>query len=140
MKILVSREILLNAIQTVQNIVSPRTTLPILGNILLEAHDNNLTLITTDLDVGISCAIPVNIQEDGSITLPSKKLSDIIKELPEIHIFLCNPTPQRQTGVTASPSVPIHLFKNLNPYHRDLHSFLYVRIHERLAISRHPAS
>jgi DNA polymerase III subunit beta len=83
MKISVSREKLLNAIQTVQNIVSPRATLPILGNILMETHEGNLVLITTDLDVGISCAIPVNTQEEGSITLPSKKLSDIIKEFPE---------------------------------------------------------
>ena len=82
MKIQVSKENFLNAIQTVQNIVSPRTTLPILGNMLLETRNNNLTIITTDLDVGISCTIPVNIQTEGSITLPSKKLGDIIKELP----------------------------------------------------------
>lgn len=86
MKISVSREKILVAIQTVQNIVSPRTTLPILGNILIEAHNNSLTLITTDLDMGISCGIPVNIQEEGSITLPTKKFSDIIKELPEGNI------------------------------------------------------
>lgn len=82
MKIQTPKETLLNAIQIVQNIVSTRATLPILGNILLEAHNNSLKLITTDLDVGISCEISVNIQEEGSITLPTKKFSDIIKELP----------------------------------------------------------
>jgi len=88
MKIQVIKENLLSGVQTVQNIVSPRATLPILGNILLEASNNNLRMMTTDLDVGISCEIPVDTQEDGSITIPAKKFSDIIKELPEGNITI----------------------------------------------------
>lgn len=82
MKIRILKNNLLNAIQTVQNIVSSKITLPILGNILIETQNNSLKLITTDLDVGISCEVPVDIQEKGAITIPTKKFSDIIKELP----------------------------------------------------------
>lgn len=82
MKIKTSKENLLLGIQTVQNIVSPRATLPILSNILIETKSDTLRLNATDLDIGISCEIPVSILEEGAITIPAKKFSDIIKELP----------------------------------------------------------
>ena len=82
MRIKVSRENLISGIQTVQNIVSSRSTLPILSNILIEAKTDILKLNTTDLDVGISCEIPVNVYEDGGITIPAKRFNDIIRELP----------------------------------------------------------
>ncbi len=82
MKIKTSKENLLLGIQIVQNIVSSRATLPILSNILMETKANTLKLNATDLDIGISCEIPVDILEEGAITVPAKKISDIIKELP----------------------------------------------------------
>jgi DNA polymerase-3 subunit beta len=90
MKIKISKEDLLTGIQTVQNIVSTKATLPILSNMLLEAKGQHIKLNTTDLDVGISCEIPVDVQEEGSITIPAKRFSDIVRELPsgevEIHV------------------------------------------------------
>jgi len=56
--------------------------LPILSNILLETQSGGLRLTATDLDIGISCVIPVDIVETGAITIPAKRLGDIIKELP----------------------------------------------------------
>jgi DNA polymerase-3 subunit beta len=82
MKIKISKEKLLESIQIVQNIVSSKTTLPILSNILLETKGKELKVNTTDLDIGISCGIPVDIIEEGSITIPAKRFSDIVKELP----------------------------------------------------------
>ena len=82
MKIKTSKEELLSGIQIVQNIVSPKTTLPILSNILIETQGNQLRFMTTDLDIGISCVVPVNVVEEGAITIPAKKFGDIIKELP----------------------------------------------------------
>lgn len=82
MKIKTSKDVLLNGIQTVQNIVSPKATLPILSNMLLETTEEKVKFNTTDLDIGISCEIPVEIIEQGSITIPAKKFSDIIRELP----------------------------------------------------------
>lgn len=82
MKIKTSKENLLQGIQTVQNIVSGKSTLPILSNILIETKTDTIKLNATDLDIGISCEISVNIYEEGAITVPAKKLSDIIRELP----------------------------------------------------------
>ena len=90
MKIKVSKEKLLEGIQIVQNIVSSKATLPILSNILLEIKGKELKINTTDLDIGISCGIPVDIIEEGAITIPAKRFSDIIKELPsgDISIYV----------------------------------------------------
>ena len=88
MKIKASKEKLLQGIHAVQNIVSPRTTLPILSNILIETQNDQLRFMTTDLDIGISCVIPVNVIEEGSITLPSKRFGDVIKELPDSEITI----------------------------------------------------
>ena len=82
MKIRVSKENLLKGIQIVQNIVSSRATLPILSNMLIETKGNRLKLNTTDLDIGISCEIPVETTEEGAITIPTKRFSEISKELP----------------------------------------------------------
>ncbi|MCX5706617.1 MAG: DNA polymerase III subunit beta [Candidatus Omnitrophica bacterium] len=82
MKLRVEKDVLLSSIQTVQNIIITKATLPILSNILIEAQEGSLRLTATDLDIGISCVIPVDTQEIGAITIPAKRFSDIIKELP----------------------------------------------------------
>ncbi|MDD5595709.1 MAG: DNA polymerase III subunit beta, partial [Candidatus Omnitrophica bacterium] len=82
MKFSVEKNILLAGIQTVQNVITPKTALPILSNILIETQEGGLRLTATDLDIGISCVIPVNIQETGAITIPAKRFGDIIRELP----------------------------------------------------------
>jgi len=82
MKFDVEREVLLNGIQTVQNVITSKAALPILSNILIETQSDDLRLTATDLDVGISCVISVNIQEAGAITIPAKRFGDIIRELP----------------------------------------------------------
>jgi DNA polymerase III subunit beta len=53
MKFSVTKEKLLEGLQQVQNVVSTRTTLPILSNVLLQADGNEIHLTTTDLDVGV---------------------------------------------------------------------------------------
>ena len=77
-----SQENLLAGVQVVQNIVSSKSPLPILSNILLEVKGTKLRLNTTDLDIGISCEIPVDIIEEGAITIPAKRFGDIVRELP----------------------------------------------------------
>lgn len=88
MKLKVSRDILLSSIQTVQNVVSAKATLPILSNVLMDARKAKLKLNATDLDIGISCEIPVETIEEGSITIPAKRFSDIIKEMPSGDILI----------------------------------------------------
>ncbi len=86
MKFKINKEVLLSGIQTVQNVITTKTALPVLSNILIEAQGTKLKLTATDLDVGITCVIPVETQEPGSITIPAKRLNDIIKELPADNI------------------------------------------------------
>jgi DNA polymerase-3 subunit beta len=82
MKFKVEKSSLIAAIQTVQNIITAKSALPILSNILIETQQDNIRLTATDLDVGITCVIPVDIQEQGAITIPAKRFSDIVKEFP----------------------------------------------------------
>ncbi|MFA5286688.1 MAG: DNA polymerase III subunit beta [Candidatus Omnitrophota bacterium] len=82
MKFKVEKSILINGIQTVQNVIVTKSSLPILSNILIETQQDGLRLTATDLDIGITCLIPVNIQEAGAVTVPAKRFSDIVKELP----------------------------------------------------------
>ena len=81
MKFKIPKNTLLNGIQTVQGVITPKATLPILANILIEINAGQLRLTATDLDIGISCVMPVNAQEGGAITVPAKRFGDIIKEL-----------------------------------------------------------
>lgn len=82
MKFKVEKNHLINAIQAVQNVITSKSALPILSSILIETQNNVLRLTATDLDIGITCAIPVDIQEPGAITIPAKRFSDIVKEFP----------------------------------------------------------
>jgi DNA polymerase-3 subunit beta len=84
MEIKVPKQTLMKAINLVGGVASSKATLPILGNILVETDGNDgLTITGTDLEVGISTKIPVTVIEAGSITVPAKKLQEIVRELPE---------------------------------------------------------
>lgn len=80
---IVKKEILLNGIQIAGNIINTTISLPILSNILIETQQNSLRLTATDLDIGISCVIPVDVKEQGAITVPAKRFNDIIRELSD---------------------------------------------------------
>jgi len=86
MKFKVDKSVLIKGIDTIQNVISAKATLPILSNFLLETYKNNLRLTATDLNIGISCVIPVDILEPGSITIPARRFSSIIKELSDNEI------------------------------------------------------
>ena len=80
------KEVLVEAIQTVQGVITTKISLPILSNILIETQNNKIKLTATDLDIGITCVIPVQIKEEGAITIPARKFGEIIKELPNEEI------------------------------------------------------
>ena len=80
-KFRVTKEKILDGLQRVQNIVSTRTTLPILSNVLVRANTEGLSLTTTDLDVAVQCTVPAEVSKAGSVTLPARKLFAILREL-----------------------------------------------------------
>jgi len=77
------KDAFLKVLQTIQNAISTKNTLPILSNLLMETSEDNIKITATDLDIGISSILPIKPKEQGSITIPAKKLIDIIKELPD---------------------------------------------------------
>jgi DNA polymerase-3 subunit beta len=88
MNLTIAKEQLINGLQAVQNVVSTRTTLPILSNVLIRAEGNRVEFTATDLDVTIACAVEASIKKPGATTVPVKKLFGIVRELnnPEIEI------------------------------------------------------
>jgi DNA polymerase-3 subunit beta len=82
MKFRISKEAFLDGLQKVQHVVSSRTTLPILSNVLLVAKDGRIQFTTTDLDVGITGSVEAQIEKEGATTLPAKRLVSIVRELP----------------------------------------------------------
>lgn len=83
MKIETKREQLLKPLQHVIGVVERRQTLPILSNVLLTAHQEELILTATDMEVELSSRMELPIAEPGEETLPGRKLFDILRALPE---------------------------------------------------------
>jgi DNA polymerase-3 subunit beta len=81
MNLTISKEQIINGLQAVQNVVSTRTTLPILSNVLLRADNDRLELTATDLDVTIACAVEAKVKKPGASTVPVKRLFGIVREL-----------------------------------------------------------
>lgn len=88
MNLTIAKDQLLAGLQSVQNVVSSRTTLPILSNVLLRAEGNRLDLTATDLDVTICASVEATVKQGGAITLPVKKVFGIAKELASAEIEL----------------------------------------------------
>jgi len=88
MNLTIAKEQLLAGLQSVQNVVSTRTTLPILSNVLLKADGNRLELTATDLDVTVTCSVEATVKKAGATTLPVKKIFGIARELASSEIEL----------------------------------------------------
>lgn len=99
MKIKTSKDNLLTGIQAVQNAVSSKSTLPILSHILIEAKKQEIRLTATDLEVGITVSVAGEVVEEGAITVPARKFSEIIKEL----------TPQNEVNITIKKGQSINI-------------------------------
>ena len=86
MKFIISTQELNYLISKVQNVVPARPTIPLLGNVLLEAKGGMITLTATDLLVGIRCTTEAKIEEEGATTLPAKKLASLTRELTAVNL------------------------------------------------------
>jgi len=88
MNLTISKEQIINGLQAVQNVVSTRTTLPILSNVLLRAEGERLEFTATDLDVTVTCSVEAKVKKGGASTVPVKRLFGIVRELPNAEIEL----------------------------------------------------
>lgn len=86
MKFVISTQEFNYLISKCLNIVPVKPTIPILSNLLLEVANNELIITSTDLTVGIRCSTEVKALEEGSTTLPAKKLAQLVRELTSINL------------------------------------------------------
>lgn len=87
MKVICSRDNLLEGVNTVQKAVATKTTLPVLEGILIEA-DDKIKLTGYDLEIGIESYVDADIKSVGSIVLNSRMFGDIIRRLPDAPVLM----------------------------------------------------
>lgn len=88
MKVTVLQENLAHGLSTVSRAVSPRSTLPVLANVLIATDEGRLRLSATNLELGITCWIGSKIEEDGSTTVPARTFSDLVGTMPDPQVNL----------------------------------------------------
>ncbi|HVJ49106.1 DNA polymerase III subunit beta [Desulfitobacterium sp.] len=86
MKIFCSKDALLTGVNTVQKAVSSKSTLPILQGILIKAENNVLVFEATDMEIGIRCVVAAQIEREGTVVLPARLFSEIVRKLPDATI------------------------------------------------------
>src|SRR5919107_381864 len=86
MELVVRKTDLVRELQLFQGIVERKNTIPILANVLIEADGDQVRLLATDLEVGLRSKCQASVAKGGSLTLPAKKLYEIIKALPETDV------------------------------------------------------
>jgi DNA polymerase-3 subunit beta len=96
MRVTVLQENLARGLGVVAKAVSPRSTLPVLANILIATDEGRLRLSATNLEMGITSWIPARIDEEGSTTVPARTFSDLVSTLPSDQVLL-KLDPQTQT-------------------------------------------
>ncbi|QYM79011.1 DNA polymerase III subunit beta [Horticoccus luteus] len=103
MKFKINRDHFANGLAQVLNVVGSKATMPILSNVLIEAEKDQISLTTTNLDLGIRCRIKAEVKESGSVTLPVKRLATIVRELPNVDVTL-DASPNHQVKLTSGGS------------------------------------
>ena len=88
MELTVKRGDFLNELTLMQGVVERKNTIPILSNILLKAADGHLSFTSTDLDLTLLSQAPAKVARPGSVTVPARKLFDLIRNLPESEVAL----------------------------------------------------
>jgi len=95
MKFTITREKLHEGLGAVTASVPTKTTLPVLSNILVESTNDGIRLSGTDLDMAVSTVVPAQVDQEGAITLPARKLAEIVRELPSSAIRFASSGEQR---------------------------------------------
>jgi DNA polymerase-3 subunit beta len=104
MKFKINRDHFAIGLQQVLNVVGSRATMPILSNVLLVAENGGLSLATTNLDLGIRCRIKAEVSQPGALTLPVRKLAEIVKALPNLEVSV-ESTPGHQAKISSGGSL-----------------------------------
>jgi DNA polymerase-3 subunit beta len=103
MKFKINRDHFANGLAQVLNVVGSKATMPILSNVLIEAEKDQISLTTTNLDLGIRCKIKAEVKETGAVTLPVKRLAGIVRELPNVDVAF-DAAPNHQVKLSSGGS------------------------------------
>ncbi|MDD4599748.1 MAG: DNA polymerase III subunit beta [Negativicutes bacterium] len=131
MKIFCSKELLNQAVQTVQKAVATKTQLPILTGIYLAANDNKLELHATDYEIGIKCIIDAQVEIPGTVVISGRYFQEMVRKLPGDTIEISSSTEDRTIKITANSaqfnllSLPVEEFPVLKQLTSD--SFMIVK-------------
>ena len=102
MDLSVRKSDLLRELQFFMGVVERKTTMPILANVLIEAgSDDTLKILATDLEVGLRSQCKASVKKQGKLTLPAKKLFEIVNLLPETDIRIKQDGEKDQVTITA---------------------------------------
>ena len=83
MKISIERAALLKAVGQAQSVVERRNTIPILGNVLIEAEGDSVSFRATDLDIEVVDKAPAKVERAGATTVPAVTFHEIVRKLPD---------------------------------------------------------
>ncbi len=103
MKFKINRDHFSNGLAQVLNVVGSKAAMPILSNVLIEAEKDQISLTTTNLDLGIRCKIKAEVKEPGTVTLPVKRLATIVRELPNVDVTV-DSSANHQVKITSGGS------------------------------------
>lgn len=104
MKVICKQQDLSRGLSTVSHAVSNRSTLPILSNILMTTDQGHLKLAATNLEIGITCSIDAEIDEEGSTTIPAKMFIDLVNSLRQGQVELSVPAETHEITIKSTGS------------------------------------
>ncbi|MCE5207734.1 MAG: DNA polymerase III subunit beta [Chloroflexi bacterium] len=105
MKVSIKQQQLSSGLGIVSRAVSPRSTLPVLGNVLLASDEGRLRLSATNLELGITAWIDATIEMEGSTTVPARTFSDLISTLPGDNVQLTLDEKKQSLNIKSGGSV-----------------------------------
>jgi DNA polymerase-3 subunit beta len=104
MKVTILQENLARGLGIVSRAVSPRSTLPVLANVMIATDEGRLRLSATNLEMGITCWIAARIEDEGSITVPARTFADLVNTLPGEQVALNLETSTQTLNVRSGTS------------------------------------
>jgi DNA polymerase-3 subunit beta len=129
MEFSIERKSFLKGLALVQTIVERRSTIPMLSNALIQTDGEGIGLTATDLETAMTGHFPASVKEEGSVSVPARKLFEIVRELPEAEIRL---TKKENNWITLECKKSVFNMAGLNPddfpslpsfREEDLHAF-----------------
>ena len=88
MKVVIQQNQLAHGVSVVARVVTPRSTLPVLSNILIKTDGDRLRLSATNLELGISAWIDAKVETEGGLTVPARTFADLVSNLPNQDVTL----------------------------------------------------